>query len=163
MGCLEIGRNAIRTLNLRASHSLILVVVGLALLLLGNARLTSVGELRDRTEITLAVVAGTSLTFETDAGERITVSLLDECKQRITKPPASGCQAYFEPGDEVRVWYDSADPRHVWQGSTPGGLSATLLFYAGVTLITVAIVFLWFSSGAAAATVRMGRSLKRPQ
>ena len=142
---------------------MLLVAVGLALLLPGNAKLTSVGELRNRTHIALAVVADTTLTFETDAGERVTLPLFDECKQRISKPPDRGCQAYFEPGDEVRVWYDSANPRHVWQGSTPGGLSATLLFYSGVTLITVAIVFLWFSSGAAAATVRIGRSLKRPQ
>jgi len=70
-------------------------------------------------------------------------------------------------GDEVLVWYDNADPTHMWKGSTPGGGIATSVLYGGIILVTFALVTLYvvfvlprIKQGSARLQEIVGRSLR---
>ena len=41
------------------------------------------------------------------------------------------------------IWFDETDPTHTWKGSTPGGGIATSALYAGIIMITFALVTLY--------------------
>jgi hypothetical protein len=72
--------------------------------------------------------------------------LLSGCR-RTEPPPGRGCLERYENGDEVRLSYDSADPRDVWMGQTPGGGYPTMMLYGGMTLVTFGVIWLWFIAG----------------
>ena len=56
----------------------------------------------------------------------------------------AGCLERFENGDEVLVWYDSADPTHTWVGTAPGGGGAAFVLYLGIVLTLIGSMYLWF-------------------
>ncbi len=146
-------------MEIRSSHAVIAITLGLLLSIAGAAWLSRVGELADRTTQTIATVDATTLIFSTLDGEDFTVPLINDCK----RAPAAGreCIERFRSGDEVLIWYDIADPQHVWQGSTPGGGSAILLLYGGLTAATFGVVTLWFTSGLTALLIRTMRLSRR--
>ena len=146
-------------MGIRSSHAVIAITLGLLLSIAGAASLSRVGELADRTTQAIATVDATTLIFSTLKGKDFTVPLVNDCKRA---PLAGrGCIERFRSGDEVLIWYDIADPKHVWQGSTPGGGSAILLLYGGLTMATFGVVTLWFTSGLAALLMRTMRLSRR--
>lgn len=123
--------------------SLSLLVVGVAFIVIGMMLLEGVGELRDRTEQTIAVVDSDSFNFTTLAGADYSMPREGNNCKRAEPPPRRGCIETYEIGDEVLVWYDAADPTHTWEGSTPGGGTATGSLYAGIVLVVIALVTLY--------------------
>jgi hypothetical protein len=120
------------------------MIVGVVLIFLGRDMLDDVGALRDRTEQRVAIVQGETLAFTTIAGVDYVIPLPDECK-RGEPPPKRGCIELYETGDEVLIWYDKTEPTHTWEGSTPGGGMATGTLYAGLILVTFALVTLYMA------------------
>jgi hypothetical protein len=118
------------------------LILGILLILLGLVLLSTVGDLNERTEQVVATVGAGTLQFTTLAGVDYELELTDTCK-RAEPPPRRGCIEHYAPGDEVLVWYDSADPTHTWEGSTPGGGRATGALYAGIVLVVLAVVTLY--------------------
>lgn len=118
------------------------LIVGVLLIVVGLGLLEEVGVLRDRTEQRVAVVRGEDLHFTTLAGVDYVVPLENTCKH-AEPPPKRGCIDHYADGDEVLVWYDNANPTHMWEGSTPGGGRATSVLYAGIILVTFALVTLY--------------------
>ncbi|MDA0797531.1 MAG: hypothetical protein O2826_11685 [Chloroflexi bacterium] len=118
------------------------LIVGVVLILVGLELLEDVGVLHDRTEQRVAVVLGDDLHFTTLAEVDYVVPLDNTCKH-AEPPPKRGCIERYADGDEVLVWYDNADPTHMWEGSTPGGGVATSALYAGIILVTFALVTLY--------------------
>lgn len=118
------------------------LIAGVLLIFIGLELLEDVGILRDRTEQKVAVVQGEDLHFTTLAGVDYVVPLDNTCKH-AEPPPKRGCIERYADGDEVLVWYDNADPTHTWEGSTPGGGIATSVLYAGIILVTIALVTLY--------------------
>ena len=116
----------------------LLVVTGLMLL-------ERVGELRDRTEQTIAVIEADAINFTTRAGVEYSLPLEGNNCKRAEPPPRRGCIETYQVGDEVLVWYDSADPSRTWEGSTPGGGIATGSLYAGIVLLVIAFVTLYMA------------------
>ena len=135
-------------MSIRASYPLFAIALGAVLVAAGAVWLSNVGALSDRTELATALMSpeGT-LRFTTTSAEQITVALGDNCKRRTGAPPGRRCVEYLQPGDEVLLRYDTSDPTHVWRGSTPSGGSAAALLYAGISLITVGTIGLWYVSG----------------
>jgi hypothetical protein len=133
-------------MKLKSSHAFIALAVGITLTIVGSILLANVGGLEDRTLRTIAVVADGTLEFTTRSGQEFFVPLENDCK-RIDLEAGRACVARFSPGDEVLIWYDSADPERIWYGSTPGGGTAILLLLMGVSLITLGLVALIFTSG----------------
>ena len=121
----------------------IAVVLGTALLVVGRAWINDVGELHDRSERVIGTVKDGSLEFTTVSGRSIVVVLEDDCKFG-EPPPGRGCLERFENGDEVLVWYDSADPTHTWVGTAPGGGGAAFVLYLGIVLTLIGSMYLWF-------------------
>lgn len=146
-------------MTMRVPHLIPLLILGVALTVAGSVWLSDVGDLRERTATAVATVAADgSLVFTTAQGEVIAAVLGDNCKQRVSAPPGRSCAVYFEAGDEVVLQYDSADPQHVWHGTTPGGFAPTLTLYAGIIALTTALILLWWAVG----MPRRLRALMRP-
>ena len=125
--------------------SYITLVAGALLLVTGLSLLEGVGELRDRTEQTIAIVEADAINFTTRAGIDYALPLEGNNCKRAEPPPRRGCIETYQVGDEVLVWYDSADPSHTWEGSTPGGGIATSALYAGIVLLVFAFVSLYMA------------------
>jgi hypothetical protein len=144
------------------------IALGVLLIFLGLAMLDDVGLLRDRTEQRVAVIQDGTFNFTTIAGVDYVLPLDDDCK-RAEPPPKRGCIERYQIGDEVLIWYDSAEPTHTWKGSTPGGGIATGVLYSGIILIVFAVVTLYVAyvlPPIKAATARMkeivGRAPRPP-
>jgi hypothetical protein len=142
------------------------LVVGVLLISIGRDLLEDVGILRDRTERRVAVIQGEDVHFTTLGGVDYVVPLDNTCK-RAEPPPKRGCIEHYADGDEVLVWYDNADPTHMWKGSTPGGGIATSVLYGGIILVTFALVTLYvvfvlprIKQGSARLQEIVGRSLR---
>ena len=135
-------------MTMRVPHLIPLVVLGVVVVVVGTAWLSDVGALRERTRSAVAVVAmDGSLVFTTAQGEVVAAALGDNCKQRVSAPPGRRCAVYLEPGDEVVLQYDTADPLHVWHGTTPGGFAPTMTLYAGIMVLTTSVILLWWAAG----------------
>jgi hypothetical protein len=130
------------TLILKSLGGFPALILGIALIILGMVLLEGVGELRDRTEQTVATVEAGELRFTTLAGVDYAFGLPDTCK-RAEPPPRRGCLERYLDGDEVLVWYDNAQPTYTWEGSTPGGGRATGSLYAGIVLVVWAVVTMY--------------------
>lgn len=100
----------------------------------------------DRSAQALAVYQDGALLFTTAGGEPASVPQPDPCKF-YEKPPSRACVAYYANGDEVFLYYDSADPAQTWFGATaPGGYGPALLFWSGVAGGVFSLLWLWFAS-----------------
>ena len=112
----------------------------------GWTLLARVEALDDRGVQVLAVYQDGALLFTTDGGESASVPQSDPCKF-YEKPPSRACVAYYANGDEVFLFYDSADPSRTWFGATaPGGYGPALLFWSGVAGGVFSLLWLWFAS-----------------
>ena len=125
------------------------VLAGLVIAVLavtaGLVRLEQVGELAGRAERAVAVYENATLTYATQAGQTITISQPDDCKQ-YAPPPSRQCRLRYANGDEVVLTFDSAEPSRTWRGPTPGGQLAAGLFWGGIALGIFALLWLWFTS-----------------
>ncbi len=129
-------------MNMRISLAGLVVAAGA--ILWGWALLGEVGALADRAERAVAVYEDSRLTYRTQAGETVTIAAWTECKNfsRMT----DRCVGYYANGDEVVVTFDSAEPTRTWRGPTPGGRTATGLFWGGIALGVFSALWLWFTS-----------------
>ena len=135
-------------MTMRVPHIIPLVILGAVLVVVGADWLSNVGVIRERSRSAVAVVsADGSLVFTTARGEVVATVLGGGCKQRVSAPLGRRCAVYFEPGDEVVLHYDTADPQHVWYGTTPGGVAPTMTLYAGISTLTVGVILLWWAAG----------------
>ncbi len=133
---------------MRIPHLILLSILGVALTVAGSLWLSDVGDLRERTASAVATVsADGSLVFTAADGVVVATVLGDGCKQRVSTPPGRSCAVYLEEGDEVVLQYDTADPQHVWHGTTPGGVAPTLTLYAGIIALTTSLILLWWATG----------------
>ena len=107
------------------------LAVGLVAALVGWVWLGEVGELKLRTERSVATYEDGMLIYTTLAGTEASIPVWDECKN-LGPRPANECIAYYENGDEVVITYDSAEPTNAWRGPTPNGVPATGLFWGGI-------------------------------
>ncbi len=131
------------------------LVIAVLAVAVGVIRLEQVGELASRAERTVAVYENATLTYTTRAGEAITITQTDDCKN-YSPPPSRECRSRYENGDEVVLAFDSAEPTRTWKGPTPGGQMATALLWGGIALGIFALLWLWFTSP-------WYRRLKRPK
>ena len=119
--------------------------VGLVAALVGWVWLGEVGELKLRTERSVATYQDGMLIYTTLAGTEASIPVWNECKN-LGPRPANECIAYYENGDEVVITYDSAEPTNAWRGPTPNGVPATGLFWGGIALGIFALFGIWFTS-----------------
>ena len=144
---------------MRVPHIVPFVVLGVVLVVVGTAWLSNVGLLRERSSRAIAVMSvDGSLEFTTSRGEVFAIALGDNCKQRVSAALGRRCEVYLDPGDEILLNYDTADPQHVWLGATPGGVTPTVTLYAGISILTAASIMLWWAAG----MPRRLRALIRP-
>ena len=135
-------------MTMRVPHIVPFVVLGAVLVVVGMAWLSNVALLRERAARAIAVVSvDGSLEFTTSRGEAVAIALGDNCKQRVSAGLGRRCDVYLEPGDEILLNYDAADPQHVWLGSTPGGVAPTMTLYAGISVLTAASIMLRWAAG----------------
>lgn len=121
-----------------------MAAVGLLLFTWGSIWLGQTGDLAERTEQAIGVLAGGSVQFTDSSGAVITAALPTDCKRRAKN--GRGCRAFFEDGDEVLVWYDAANPERIWYGSTPGGFWAAVFLFIGTSLSIGGLLGLWFET-----------------
>ncbi len=143
-------------MTIRTLYTALVILIGIVLIIVGEATLSGIGDIADRTSRAVALVEQDTLRFTTDDDVEVVVPLLSDCKR--SAGTGRGCIERFETGDEVLVWYDSADPQRVWQGTTPGGGMATLVLYSGVVLVTAGAVALVYTSGLVRLVQRKGRA-----
>ena len=131
-------------MTLRPRLLIAMAATGLLLTVWGGVWLGRIGDLAERTAQTVAVVDGGMLRFTPGSGGEIVTELDTECKRRARS--GGGCEAFFEEGDEVLIWYDRANPENVWYGTTPGGFWAAALMVLGVSLLVAGLLALWFET-----------------
>ena len=135
-------------MTMRVPHIIPVIALGAVLAVVGTTWLSNVGALQERSDRSVAVMSGDGrLEFTTSRGEVVATALGDNCKQRVSASLGRRCEVYFEPGDEVLLHYDTANPQHVWRGATPGGLGPTITLYAGITTLTAGVILLWWAVG----------------